>query len=1037
MGLTAGGFAVGFFLAGLIPHEATSSEPKPSAAHQRAEGFPVATRDYSFGFWQNGLRKHKGDQSKDILCIETGHYGFALDIAAIDKARFGLIDKEADYRRALMAKDSRTQSLGPAELHVELHKDGKVYRAQRCKAAQERQEAKRMQSARLWESARYVQHYDLLGLELVSDQGEKLIADAKLDLVAWPQSLTINTQLEPVLALADGVQQGVTGKGLGVKNSSQSVAHQPGLEHEQFTLETWINVPKEYIYSNRSWIISKNKNGGEAGFFGIEIHGDRILGTVNIDGGGWKNRVTISTPRHTIIPNRWHHLAMSYNGKTIAIYVDGIRRDSLDINKKRILSTGEMRIGRLADNSGKSVNLIVDQVRMWNRALHHHELRKNAQNPAEIPNRSGLTYVNDFEGGPPLALPVWHNAKVRISLKNDKNHWQTVEDVTGEWTVGEAKLFSLECQLGQRNPHAEHVTVAMKHNGAIPATYRKDWGCIVAHINRPKRKGLSGYKDIRDYDEIDITVGAGKKGATPFMVEILRPANITGACPVLCDESGRPTGIPVQLAKNWHNAKLGEYIRLFTILPAAEVQKKYTLKIAYGFYGTLPSASHAQLSLVGYGGNGRWDQLAIGCWGETYCMDVDMSCTDVAVTDVRMLMTRAGEKGAMWSWTDAGWGGDWLGLSDANNKKLLFNNGKTAYLSHGPCMTEAQYDGYYGSQREVSYHTNVRTLRTDDFARTFTSIDYTFNKPVATDGWLFKMGRTGGYITPRIAYGNIDGLITEHVIPKGLKRDQVYLDRTTLQGSGPWWVAFPGARHYNIGSHIAGTGYRAMVIRSYKAVIDGKEHHKPTVKFPVYHLSPEGDAGLDFLLTAPEGVDGFKPGDRIQAEVEWITLPRLAEDYYGPNEAFRAHLAAKPSSWETTYREAKGNHLQVTVHGGTVIKNYPVIVRSEAPETKLHIKGGVGAVPVRFEGLGSAYGYKLYQIVDGKEIELNQAVHGNDFWQTDYDVATNSYMRTYNIQLDGMPESHWILKPFAKPHQSTQSAPQQQASPANAEAPAN
>ena len=237
----------------------------------------------------------------------------------------------------------------------------------------------------------------------------------------------------------------------------------------------------------------------------------------------------------------------------------------------------------------------------------------------------------------------------------------------------------------------------------------------------------------------------------------------------------------------------------------------------------------------------------------------------------------------MWNWTDAGWGGDWLGLKNPANQKLLINSGKAAYFSHGPCMTEVQYNGYYGSQRQASYHANVRTVRTDDFARTFTTIDYTFNKPVSTDGWLFKMGRTSGYVTPRIAYGNIDGLINEHAIPIGLKRDHVYLDRTTLQGNGPWWVAFPGAHHYNIGSHISGTGYRAMVIRSYKAVIDGKQYNNPTVKFPVYHVSPEGQVGLDFLLTAPEGVAGFKPGDQVHAEVEWITLPRVAQDYYGPN----------------------------------------------------------------------------------------------------------------------------------------------------------
>ena len=74
------------------------------------------------------------------------------------------------------------------------------------------------------------------------------------------------------------------------------------------------------------------------------------------------------------------------------------------------------------------------------------------------------------------------------------------------------------------------------------------------------------------------------------------------------------------------------------------------------------------------------------------------------------------------------------------------------------------------------------------------------------------------------------------------------------------------------------------------------------------------------------------------------------------------------------------------------------------------IKGGVGFVPIRFEGLPIADGYRLYEEVSGKLIPLDQSVHGNDFWQTDYNATTKTYNRTYNLPLDGKPTSRWILK---------------------------
>ena len=54
-------------------------------------------------------------------------------------------------------------------------------------------------------------------------------------------------------------------------------------------------------------------------------------------------------------------------------------------------------------------------------------------------------------------------------------------------------------------------------------------------------------------------------------------------------------------------------------------------------------------------------------------------------------------------------------------------------------------------------------------------------------------------------------------------------------------------------------------------------------------------------------------------------------------------------------------------------------------------------LPLTFEGLDSYRGYEL--TVNGKP--LNQAIHGNDFWQTDYDPATRKWSQTFNLPRNG------------------------------------
>lgn len=270
------------------------------------------------------------------------------------------------------------------------------------------------------------------------------------------------------------------------------------------------------------------------------------------------------------------------------------------------------------------------------------------------------------------------------------------------------------------------------------------------------------------------------------------------------------------------------------------------------------------------------------------------------------------------------------------------------------------------------------------------------------------------------------------------------MDHLELKGEGPWWIAYPDADvQLPPGRENFGKASRALVIRSYKAKFGGKIVTNPSISLSVHTVQGPGKMDIDGLIVPPKDVAEFQPGDRIDMELEWITVPRNADEYYGPNEALRQHLAESPRSWKTIHREAAGNDLTVTATGGMVTHRYPIFIEAEEPlvsmdavkgllnklpsslaaftlparvvpwlrpSVTVDIKGGVGFVPIRFERLPIADGYRLYEEVAGKLVPLDQSAHGNDFWQAEYDAFTKTYSLTYNLPLDGKPTSRWVLK---------------------------
>jgi hypothetical protein len=136
-----------------------------------------------------------------------------------------------------------------------------------------------------------------------------------------------------------------------------------------------------------------------------------------------------------------------------------------------------------------------------------------------------------------------------------------------------------------------------------------------------------------------------EKTARGFLQRIGTP--ITGVSAVLRDKDGNPTGIPVQLSKNWHNEPEGGvyagqwFHGISQVRLPAKVEVELELVLAYGHWGGVAAASHAQLCLIGWGSNQLWDQSALGAWGESICYEPDQAQRGNTITDVRPLMVRA------------------------------------------------------------------------------------------------------------------------------------------------------------------------------------------------------------------------------------------------------------------------------------------------------------------------------------------------------------------------------------------------------------
>ena len=252
----------------------------------------------------------------------------------------------------------------------------------------------------------------------------------------------------------------------------------------------------------------------------------------------------------------------------------------------------------------------------------------------------------------------------------------------------------------------------------------------------------------------------------------------------------------------------------------------------------------------------------------------------------------------------------------------------------------------------------------------------------------------------KIAVGHAKGLVKEWNATWG---GDTYRSEP-IEGSGELpWVSLHEAAPDNQDGALANRG---LVVREWKAVLGGKEVRPWFVERGVG--SHERNHSSLVEIVPPPGLIRLEAGDYVEATLQHLIVPQKADDYYGPNQAHRASLTEAGDTWRPVLRQVDGDKLDVEIHTGRLARLYPdVRVAAVGNTADLSLTSGIGHVPLTFTGLSSYDGYRL--LVDGQP--LNQGIHGNDFWQADYDQAQQKWSLTFNIQAAYQEACRKALRP--------------------------
>jgi hypothetical protein len=199
-----------------------------------------------------------------------------------------------------------------------------------------------------------------------------------------------------VLEGAERTSRGRYGDALDFSGNEGECASVPNSESlqlkEEFTIGAW--VKSNWLVGEP--IVYKETEGYWSYWFGIALgkEGRPEAWIADEEGGEWK----VQGPS-TLQPGVWTHLAVTYNGARLRLYVDGAEAASHSAPAAGLASQGPLWIGCAPPNH-ETFDGRIDELHIYDRALNAHEA---ADTTAPLfPDRGHLDIENPGEGSDPV-----------------------------------------------------------------------------------------------------------------------------------------------------------------------------------------------------------------------------------------------------------------------------------------------------------------------------------------------------------------------------------------------------------------------------------------------------------------------------------------------------------------------------------------------------------------------------------------------------------------------------------------------------------
>ncbi|CAK9070103.1 unnamed protein product [Durusdinium trenchii] len=496
---------------------------------------------------------------------------------------------------------------------------------------------------------------------------------------------------------------------------------------------------------------------------------------------------------------------------------------------------------------------------------------------------------------------------------------------------------------------------------------------------------------------------------------------LSGVASVLRNISGKPSGVHLQLSKNWHlNDCYWGRIRYdgtwysaiveLSLPPFTQIHAE--LLVVYQFFGRLHSVSHAQLSLIGWpGSNGLWEEVGLGAEGESITYEPNLQQRRNMILDTRPFLVCAMDtpkchcfkevnssgsfaeircestkaEGCLGDVETTGWtenhgGSDFLVAINETGSYQYLTNVTSWHFSNGPRLTNASYDGLT-SDGAVQVQRQVSTWATQDFARHLHSFRYKVLRNVSYPRFALYVLGADWYnfvADPSFIYGDMNGL---HGMASNLSEQlERYEYSTTFRHMSchvPCWFAMLTKSTQE--THHA---HRGLILRQFSAEVGGRREG-PT--FSLIGADHFGQRTLGLELGAGSA-QHFQAGDTISGEVELLLYPKKESVYYG-----RAALQLQ-NDWELVFRETQ---LEVHVLEGQLQRKHPlrllVNARGQA-EFNFSIPANYsGVLPVTIAGVEGLQG-----CLQHFQHEVCKAEFEGGEFQVDY-IMNEGYSYTYSL----------------------------------------